>query len=86
MKKKLGIKKATIRDLDEQALGNVAGGTGTNDCSLGCGNTAHDCGLYNDTDFNYSCICTNFCSGPSPTACTAFCSLGETDCATQCNC
>ena len=61
MKKKLGIKKVTLRDLDENQLSGVEGGDtaakdtcGTGGCNSGCGSCGGSC-----DSMCYSC---NYCS------------------------
>jgi len=61
-KQKLGLKKITLRDLDQQSLGTVAGGTQTPDYT-----NCHNCYTYLPTCFGritcvgYDTCCNNTC-------------------------
>jgi hypothetical protein len=64
-KKKLGIKKITLRDLDDNTLNNMAGGTGTTSdwqCETSmCSQANQNCGT-GDTQCG---SCNNTCGCPS---------------------
>jgi hypothetical protein len=71
MKKRLGLKKITLRNVDDEELTKVAG-AGTYSCGTNCQNyscpiTACDCltaPQFSCHDTCYSCFSCDSCTGP----------------------
>ncbi len=74
MKKKLRLKKITVRDLDESALQGMAGGVNTQVAT--CANT--NCGCSDG--------CTNKCPTNQQTVCVGNCNVTQTPCQTFATC
>ncbi len=64
--RKLGLKKVTLRDLDESSLGQVAGGTYTGyptqcDPASGCATCAYNCTVGKNCGFTVYTYCSKTC-------------------------
>lgn len=71
VKKRLALKKLTIRDLDETSLSNVVGGTNTNQTGC-CGPPTNAPGGCSNGS-GCSCTCLNTCVGCTQGSCGTTC-------------